>query len=123
MTQKIRIYSGCQFSNEMSQSQNACHKDVTYDTHLRLLRGFEGQIAVFSDLARPAHIWSDGALGCASASGFARSSAWWIDCVLPIHLFVAERTAPTWTQTVIAGSSGCLVRVRTDSSSSGGNSL
>ena len=65
VTRDLGSYSlkTCQFSNEMSQSQKACHKDVTYDTPLRLLRGFEGQIAVFSDLARPAHIWSDGALG------------------------------------------------------------
>jgi hypothetical protein len=62
MTSDLGIDNRCQFSNEMSQSQLPCHKDVTYDTVLRLLRGFQGQTAVFSDLARPAHIWSDGAL-------------------------------------------------------------
>jgi hypothetical protein len=39
-------------------------------------------------------------------------------CVLPIYLFVAEKDRTNRGKTVIAGSSGCLVRVRTDSSSS-----
>jgi len=58
--------------------------------------------------------------GCASASGFVRSSAWWIDwCVLPNLLVRAEKGPHQPGINVIAGSSGCLVRVRTDSSSSG----
>jgi hypothetical protein len=73
MTPRLRIYSRVSSQTRCHSLKKPCHKDVTYDTHLRLLRGFEAQIAVFSDLARPAHIWSDGALGCASSRRVARS--------------------------------------------------
>jgi hypothetical protein len=48
VTQDLRSYKACQFSTEMSQSQPRCHKDVTYDTNMRL-RGLRTQTGRFAD--------------------------------------------------------------------------
>lgn len=129
----------CQFSNKMSQSQFRCHKDVTYDTNLRLRRGFQGQTAVSSDLARTSAYLERRCTGCASASGFVRSSVGGSTLCAAIYWFVAQRVGRGHAPATCLSSSGqmevkglhqpghkrklpavagAVVGVRTDSSSS-----